>query len=58
MKKKFFKWFNKATLEDTRVQVTKDYFSEDDAFYGDAKNGWEMLPDNFIELKVNKEKEK
>jgi len=55
--KKYFKWFHKDTVEKTRVEVTKDYFSEDDEYYGDAKNGWEMLPKQFIEIKVEEKKD-
>ena len=47
---KFFKWFKRPEVKGTRVEVAKDYFSDDDE-YINAKNGWEKLPDQFIELK-------
>ena len=47
---KFFKWFKRPEVKNTRVEVAKDYFSDDDE-YINAKNGWEKLPDQFIELK-------
>jgi len=47
---KFFKWFKRPEVKGTRFEVAKDYFSDDDE-YINAKNGWEKLPDQFIELK-------
>lgn len=51
MLKRFYKWIKLPPANDTMVEVTKDYFSEDDE-YINAKSGWEMLPDQFIEIKI------
>jgi len=56
MLKRFYKWFKLPQAKETMLEVTKDYFSEEDE-YINAKNGWEMLPKEYIEIMVE-EKEK
>lgn len=53
--KKFFKWYKLPQEKDTMIEVTKDYFSEDDE-YINPENGWHMLPKEFIELKLEERK--
>jgi len=55
MWKRFYKWFKLPQSKETMLEVTKDYFSEDDE-YINAKNGWQMLPKDFIELKIEEKK--
>lgn len=50
MKKKYYKWF-KQPVVGTRVEVTKDYFSEDDEYINES-NGWVKIYEHFIELEV------
>lgn len=50
MKKKYYKWF-KQPVVGTRVEVTKDYFSEDDEYINEA-NGWVKIDKHFIEVEV------
>ncbi len=48
----FYKWFKKGrSPKSTMIETTKDYFSDGDE-YINAKNGWEKLPDKYIELVV------
>ena len=37
---------------DTMIEVTKDYFADGDE-YINGKNGWQKLPEQFIEVKVD-----
>jgi len=56
MWKRFYKWLKLPQSKETMLEVTKDYFSEDDE-YINAKNGWQMLPKDFIELKIEERKD-
>jgi len=49
---RYFKWFKKPGKNDTRIEVTKDYFSDGDD-YINRKTGWTKLPKQFIEEKEN-----
>ncbi len=54
---KFYKWFKKGrSPKSTMIEVTKDYFSDGDD-YINAEQGWEKLPEQYIELVVKKENE-
>lgn len=55
MLKRFYKWIKLPPTSDTMVEVTKDYFSEDDK-YINAQNGWQMLPKEYIKVRI-KEKD-
>lgn len=55
MKKRFYKWMKLHQEKKTMLEVTKDYFSEEDD-YINAKNGWTMLPQQYIEIQIAKEK--
>ena len=56
MFKKFYKWFKLPQEKETMLEVTKDYFAEDDE-YINARNGWNMLPKEFIELKIGEKED-
>lgn len=47
--KKFYKWMKKDRISNTMIEVTKDYFSDDDEFINE-KNGWVKL-DQYVEIK-------
>lgn len=47
--KKFYKWMKKDRVSNTMIEVTKDYFSDDDEFINE-KNGWVKL-DQYVEIK-------
>ncbi len=49
MMKKFYKWMKKDRISNTMIEVTKDYFSDDDEFINE-KNGWVKL-DQYVEIK-------
>ncbi len=49
MMKKFYKWMKKDRVSNTMIEVTKDYFSDDDEFINE-KNGWVKL-DQYVEIK-------
>lgn len=54
--KRFWKWFKLPVHEsETRVEVTKDYFSDNDEYINE-QNGWCKLEANYIEVMVNEEK--
>jgi len=57
MYKKFYKWIKIPPTTETMVETTKDYFSEDDE-YINAKNGWQMLPEEYIKIKIKDKDEK
>lgn len=48
---KFYKWY-KIPIEGTRVEVTKDYFSDNDP-YINPENGWVKLENLYIEVNNN-----
>jgi hypothetical protein len=56
MLKRFYKWFRTPPVTETMLEVTKDYFSEDDE-YINAKNGWQMLPEEYIEVMIEEKKD-
>ena len=56
MLKRFYKWMKVKQDKETMVEVTKDYFSEGDD-YINAKNGWTMLPKQYIEIFIEEKKD-
>ena len=54
MIKRFWKWIKKEPNNGV-IESTKDYI-DDENEYINAQNGWEKLPDEFVEIRV-KEKE-
>jgi len=57
MVRRFYKWYKKnVNPKSTVVEVTNNYFAEGDE-YINARNGYEMLPNDYIEIKDNKKKE-
>ena len=53
MKKTFYKWF-KQPVDGTRVEVTKDYFSDGDEYINEI-NGWVKLHDKKLVLEDDKD---
>jgi len=49
--KKFYKWFKVVEDNTTMVEVSKNYFSDDDEFINE-ENGWTKLENDFIEIEI------
>lgn len=56
MKTKFYEWFKMPVSGETRIEKTKDYFSDNDEYINE-KNGWTKNESKFIEIEdgVNNE---
>lgn len=52
MRKKFYKWCKLPPATCTMIEVTKDYFAEDDP-YINPENGWVKIEDDYIEVEVD-----
>ena len=48
--KKFYKWY-KQPVEGTRLEVTKDYFSDGDEYINE-ENGWVKIHESVIEIEM------
>lgn len=52
MLKRLWKWVRKTDAEKLGIaECTKDFIGDDNE-YINAENGWEKLPDEFIEVEV------
>jgi len=54
MKKvRFYKWYRQP-VSGTMLEVTKDYFADDDNYINE-ENGWVRIDEEYVELEIDDE---